>query len=152
MRTAVRCTVGLVVLGLGAGGAGAAVPFNDLLKRVPEQANAVLLLDPQAANNSPLGKREDWAKKHRQNFLGGLAGAAPTVTRALVAAQVNLATLQNTWEVALVQLQQPQQQADLVRAVSGQQDSLAGQPVVLSPNNAYFVPFEPRLLGMMRPA
>jgi hypothetical protein len=152
MRTAVRSIAALFALALGAAGAGAASPFDDLLRRVPDQANAVLLLGIQAALKSPLGIKENWAQKHRLTFLGGLSGAAPGVVRMAVGAQLNPGTLQNTWEVALIQLERPTKASELVRVVSGAPDSMVGQQVVLSPRNAYFVPFEPRVIGMMRPA
>jgi hypothetical protein len=152
MRTATSCSVALVFLILAAADSRAATPFDDLLKRIPEQANAVLVVDVQAAHNSPLGKKENWAELHRKTAVGGIVSAPPSVLRVAVGAQINPATLQNTWEVTLVQLQREISLADLTTVVSGSPDTMAGQRVVLSPQNAFFVPFEPRVVGMMRPA
>src|SRR5437762_13817437 len=48
----------------------AAGPYDDLLKWIPDQANTLLLMDIYELHKSPLGKQEDWAKKHTRTSLG----------------------------------------------------------------------------------
>jgi hypothetical protein len=53
--------------------------FGDLLVKVPDSTNAVILLDLNAIKNSPIGKRENWASKHESEYLAGTAGLSPKV-------------------------------------------------------------------------
>ena len=59
--------------------------FQDLLKRVPEQANALLLLDVEAIHNSAHGRRENFASNHENDYLNGVTAIPPTVSKLVVA-------------------------------------------------------------------
>ena len=37
--------------------------FGDLLKRIPEQANALMLVNVDGLFDSPMGRREDWRRE-----------------------------------------------------------------------------------------
>src|SRR5437660_4921433 len=130
----------------------AAGPYDDLLKWIPDQANTLLLMDIYELHKSPLGKQEDWAKKHTRVSLGGMSSMSPRISKVVVAAQLNPSTLDYTWQAAVIQLDQGIKDKELSRIVSGTPDSVGGKPIVLSPRNAYFVKFREWIIGMMRPA
>jgi hypothetical protein len=130
----------------------AAGPYDDLLKWIPEQANTLLLMDIYELHKSPLGKQEDWAKKHTRVSLGGMSSMSPRISKVVVAAQLNPSTLDYTWQAGVLQLDQGIKDKELSRIVSGTPDSVGGKPIVLSPRNAYFVKFREWVIGMMRPA
>src|SRR3954453_21368724 len=79
----------------------AAADFADLLKRVPAQANAVLLIDADAAHESPHGAKEGWARNHEKDSLGGIDSLPPAVERLVVAAQLNVTTLDPEWRIGI---------------------------------------------------
>jgi hypothetical protein len=144
MLTSLICLL-VVPLGRAAG------PYDDLLQWIPQDANTLLLMDVKALHKSPLGKQEDWAKKHTRVHLG-MSSMSPTMTKVVVAAQLNPSTLDYTWEAGVFQLDTSIKQKDLSRLVSGSPDSVGGKSVVLSPRNAYFVQFKDWVIGMMKPA
>ena len=127
-------------------------PYDDLLKWIPEQANTLLLIDVYELHKSPLGKQENWAKTHKRTTLGSLSSMSPSITKVVMAAQINPSTLHNTWEAGVIQLDQGIKEKELARVVSGTMDSVGGKPIVLSPRNAYYVQLRDWVIGVMRPA
>jgi hypothetical protein len=127
-------------------------PYDDLLQWIPEKANVLLLMDIYELHKSPLGKQEDWAKKHTRTSLGSFGSLSPNMTKVVMAAQLNPSTLHYDWEAGVFQLDQGIKVKDLSQVVSGTLDSVGGKPIVLSPRNAYFVQFKDWVIGMMRPA
>jgi hypothetical protein len=142
----------LVLLAIAQSPAAEPGSYDDLLQWIPEQANTLLLMDIYELHKSPLGKQEEWAKKHTRTSLGGMSSMNPKMTKVVVAAQLNPSTLHYTWEAGIFQLDQAVKEKELSRLVSGTMDSVAGKPIVLSPRNAYFVQFKQWVIGMMKPA
>jgi hypothetical protein len=130
----------------------AAGPYDDLLKWIPDKANTLLLMDVYELHKSPLGKREDWAKKHARTSLGTMDSISTNISKLVAAAQMNPSTLHYDWEAGVFQLDHGIKEKDLSKLVSGTMDSVGGKPIVLSPRNAYFVEFRDWVIGMMRPA
>jgi len=126
--------------------------FEDLLKRVPEQANALLLVDVDAVRATPLAVRENWAKRHQRDYLAGVTRLPPEAHKVLVAALFNPSTLHHAWRIGLLDLQHDLDMAKLAQAEAGALDKVSGQDVVLSPRNAYYLRAAPRIKGMMHPA
>jgi hypothetical protein len=146
-----QCFLTLLLCLLAVSQSPAAGPFDDLLQWIPQDANTLLLMDVKELHNCPLGKLENWSKKHTRVHLG-MSSLSPTITKVVVAAQLNPSTLQYTWEAGVFQLDTSIKQKDLSRLVSGSPDSVGGKSVVLSPRNAYFVQFKDWVIGMMKPA
>src|SRR5262245_57343455 len=146
-----RWALPLVLCLVAVAPSSAAGPFDDLLKWIPEQANTLLLMDIYELHQSPLGKQEDWAKKHTRTCLGDMF-MSPKITKVAVAAQLNPSTLNYAWEAGVIQLDQGIKEKELSRLVSGTPDSVAGKPIVLSPRNAYYTQFRQWVIGMMKPA
>jgi hypothetical protein len=126
--------------------------FQPLLRRIPEQTNAILLMDLQALKSSRLGITEKWAARHKENHLAGATNIPPNVQQLVIAAHINHSTLHDDWKIGIAQLSKDLNLAEIAGAEQGSVDKVAGQSVVLSPRNAYFVPFGPKVAGMMRPA
>src|SRR3954470_11952636 len=75
--------------------------FADLLRRVPPQANAVLLIDADALHRGPHAAREGWATNHDRDSLHGADSLPAGVERLVVAALVNPTTLDHVWKVGI---------------------------------------------------
>jgi hypothetical protein len=128
-------------------------PFDELLARVPEQANALLLIDVEAARKSPLGVREHWAEKRRtQAPLNGLTDGHANLRKVVVATEFNPHTLQNAWDVAVLKFDGIVLKNELQKVTSGTPDTIGGREAVLSPQNAYWTLLDARDVGVMRPA
>jgi hypothetical protein len=121
------------------------------LRRVPEQANAILLVDLDAIKSSKIGIKEKWAARHKENHLVGATNIPPGVQDLVVAAHIDPATLQEQWKIAIAQLNKSVNVAEIAGSHQGSVDKVAGYSAVLA-RNTYFVPLEPKVAGAMRPA
>lgn len=147
-----RCGAAAVLAALLVPAACVAADFPDLLRRVPEQANALLLMDVQRLHNCPLGQKEGWAKHHERDYVSGVASLPPTAAKVVVAAHLDPGALEHTWKIGLMESTKDVTLEQLARGEAGTRDTVAGEPVLLSPRNAYFLSFGPRTKGMMHPA
>jgi hypothetical protein len=138
----------LLVLGV----ARADDTFPDLLKRVPVQANAVLFLDVEALYTSPLAQREKWGQQQDTHYMGGVRQFPLGAQKLVAASQFSPGTLENDWEVGLLQVPKQVTTAQIARAESGSLDTLAGTQVALLPRNAYAAVLEPGTVAVQRPA
>ena len=126
--------------------------FEKLLRAVPGQANAILLLDADAVRQSALAVQDNWCKNCEKRYTDGLTTLPPSAKRVVLAGLVNPLTLQNAWEVGALQLNKEVSVESIAKAKSGMIDKVGGQPVVLSPDNAYLFPLAHDTVGAMRPA
>jgi hypothetical protein len=122
-------------------------PFEDLLKAVPNRANAVFLINVTAMQQSTMGVNRNWAEKQRRDYLGGLTNLPPTVTRLVVGEDFDTATLHPSWRIALFDLSEPITPAEILRRESGTQDNIGGFPVVISPRGRVFVFLSNKLIA-----
>src|SRR5262245_16446656 len=147
-----RCLLPVVVILSSVAKNDAASPYEPLLNRVPENANALFVFDNEALQKSPLAVREDWGKNYKKTALSGMFGTTPHLLRAVMASQINHATLENEWECAIVKLRYDVKMTDVTKSTNGSRDNIGGREVTLTPQNAYIVPFTLSELGLMRPA
>jgi hypothetical protein len=126
--------------------------LDEMLARIPAQANRILVIDVPGLHKSPLGVRENWAKRHERNFGQGVVSIPPSAQRVVGAAQLNTTTLNPVWESILLESPKPVSDEQLVRAVSGAMDKVSGQSIVLGRNNSYYTVLAPRIIGNLRPA
>src|ERR1700687_122079 len=139
MNSCSRSSLAALAVFLAATGHVAADTFQDLLKRVPEQANALLVLDVDAIHNSALGRRENFAKKHENDYVSGVAAIPPTVSKMVVACQLDPTTLQHGWKIALAEVKKPVSVSQFMRREGGTKDEISGQEVVVSPRDSYYL-------------
>src|SRR2546430_475258 len=77
--------------------------FGDLLKRIPEQAEVLLLVNVDGLFDSPMGRRENWRQQALEDRRGGL-GLAAEVSKVAVAVGMDFQSMHERWKVGLVQL------------------------------------------------
>jgi hypothetical protein len=127
-------------------------PFDKLLNRVPDYANAIVLINVKGLHQCRLGMKEDWAKKHEDDYRADVVHIPPTVDRVLLATQLNPGALADSSVIAVADLSEPVNMERVARKEDGSLDQVAGKRVVLSRRDAYFVEFSPQSVGTMRPA
>jgi hypothetical protein len=131
----------------------AADDWSGLLNRVPDSANAVVLIDAQAILASPIAVKEGWATQQQQNYVQGTATLPPNVQRALFAANLEPGTMHNRWEMGLFVTKAAVSMPMLAKLEEGSLDTVADQSVVLAPKrNVYFAELAPNTIGAMFPA
>jgi hypothetical protein len=126
----------------------AAEPFPDLVRRVPDTANALVLIDAKALHATPVGARIGSAKGSLA--VGG--GLSPNIDRLVVAALISPTTLDHAWKIGIASTRIPVTPDQLAKAEGGVADTVAFHPAVLSPRNAYYTILAPQLVGAMHPA
>jgi hypothetical protein len=122
-------------------------PFEDLLKGVPNRANAVFMVNARGLQRSAMGINRNWAEKRRRDYLGGLVQLPPSVNRLLVGEQLDTTSLQPSWRIALIELSEPMTPAEILRRESGTQDTINGLPVVISPRGRVFLFLSNKLIA-----
>ena len=99
-----------------------------------------------AFSRAPVAQAQGWGKKADAPLF-----LQPGATRVLVAAEINLATVDSAWEVGLMELSKEPSMAGLALAEGGFADTLGALPAVWSSRRAYFIAIDKQLLGVSRP-
>ena len=129
------------------------VPADELMRRVPASANALLVIDAKALETTPLAVQQGWKQKLEAANAARPLMLPPEADRIVVAAQLDAhREMGVVWEVAVMQLSEPLAMRSIARAEGGYLDKIHGLESVWTPSDAYFVAVEPRVLGMMFPA
>src|SRR5262245_41714679 len=126
--------------------------FAELTRRVPAQANAILLIDVDAIHQSPLAAKESWAKNHEHVTLSGVGSLPPGVERVVLAGLINPTTLDHVWKVGVAATRTTVTPGQITRAEGGTLDTVAGHAAILSRRNAYYTVLAPQVVGAMHPA
>ena len=152
MRAACLAVIGLSLAFLATGTARADGTFDELLVNLPDSSNALILIDLKAIKQSPIGKKENYARKHESEYLAGTTGISPHVQKLALAAQFEPGTLKNSWEIGVASRNEKISMAKLAKSHGGAQDTVGDKNVVFTPRNAAFVELGPTTMGYMRPA
>src|SRR5262245_23347886 len=151
MRTFALIAVTTIGLAFATPPADAADWATELLKRVPDSANSLIIVDIKGLHASPMGVKEGWAKKHEQDFYGGVTGIPPAVEQLLIGSYLDPSTLTKNWDVTIAQIDSPINATGLARRAGGAVDA-TNPELIASPRNAFFTVFEPQLVGARSPA
>ena len=126
---------------------------DELLKRVPAGANAVMVIDVTALQATPLAQAQGWQKKHEAAFVERPLMLPPEASRIVVASALNFAGELNVeWELAVMNLTEPLSMRSIARAEGGYLDKIGGVDCAWTPSDAYFVALEAKQLGVVFPA
>jgi hypothetical protein len=126
--------------------------FDELLKRIPAEANTIVCCDVEAVQKSPLGSSAAWQERRRQTYGAGLSSLPSSLQKIIIAGHMDPSTLGQGWQIAVGQLRNRVSAEQLAKVESGTLDSLDGKEVILTPRNSYLAVIEPQIVGMRRPA
>jgi hypothetical protein len=136
-----------VVLFLMATGSATA-NFYELLRRVPDSANAIILIDVERMLMSPIAMREKWREKANTSDQETLHFPINSV-RYMLASKLNVVEdFEDLWDVALIESIDPVSLPYLSKVEGGYLDTIEGQEVAYSRRNAFFVSFTPKIVGV----
>jgi hypothetical protein len=130
----------------------AADPIEELMAKVPAQANALVALDLMGLHASPLAQREGWSKKHQLDILGGSLPYPATAETVLLASHLDPGSLHSSWSLGLVLGDKQPTIAELAKQERGETQTLADVSAVFSSKNSIFVSLSPRILAAYSPA
>jgi len=130
----------------------AAEDFEQMIRRVPETANALVLVDADRVFASPVAQEEKWQDDRAERFAAGLTAIPPKANRVVIAAQFDFEFMQPIWEFALVESEKPALLSTVAREFGGVLDKVVGMPAVRLPDDAFIVELSEHLRGAMTPA
>ena len=140
---------GLLVL-VAAGSAQAS--FMELLRRAPDSANMIIMIDVERMLMSPIAMKEKWRDK-ASSSRGESLHFPINSKRYMLVSKLNLVSdLENVWDVALIESISPVMLPYLAKMEGGYLDKVEGLDVAFSPRNAFFVSLQPTMLGVSFPA
>ena len=126
--------------------------FDDLLRRLPGSANALVLIDVDAVYRSPMALRKGWKEHFATESSEQPIILPPEARRFVLASHLDpLNNLHSEWEVAVIDLAEPLSMNLLARAEGGYVESIGTTPVVWTPSHAYLIELDKRLMGMVYP-
>jgi hypothetical protein len=125
--------------------------FEELLRRVPGEANALIMVNAAKARTSEFIRREGRIIEEAEAGMDHHVFAASEVELLVRAANIDMGTLEPVWELSLATLNAEPKLAVIARVTGGRTDSLGGVPAVWLPIDGYLMQFGPRLVGMIYP-
>lgn len=126
--------------------------FGDLLKRIPEPSDVLMLVNVDGLFDSPMGRRENWRQQATTNHRGRL-GLAPDVSKFAVAVGMDFSSMQEQWKVGMVQLRRnvPVKLNDLASREGGYVETVEKVPIAWTPRDFYLFDFPDNLVGFASP-
>jgi hypothetical protein len=134
------------------GQAGNSRVFGDLLMRIPEQTNVLLLVDADGLFDSPMGRRENWRQKALEDHKDPL-GLAAEVSKVAVAVGLDFSSMNERWKVGIIQLRHdvPIKLETLAAREGGYVETVENTPVAWTPRGFYLFDFPDKLVGFASP-
>jgi hypothetical protein len=131
----------------------AAETFGSLAARIPNEANALVLIDVEQTMAAPLAREQGWARKLEMAYVERPVFLPPEAKKLVLAAALQPDhDFQATWEAAVMELMEPAAVRSIARSESGYVDDVHGRAAAITPNGAAFVDLGDNLLGVVRPA
>ena len=147
--------VGSFLVGFGASTCSspmAAAEIEGLLQRVPQGANALVVINSAAILKTPMAEKNGWRKKRASAYAESPIHLPPDLKRMMLASQFDIRGGSAAWEVAVLQLTGDASLKTVARSESGILDTIHGQPALATPWGTIAVQLGQRELGIMYPA
>jgi hypothetical protein len=130
----------------------ASADFYELLRRIPDSANTIVLVDVERLLMSPIAMREKW-RDHLNSPDAEPLHFPIDAVRYIHASKLDfVSNLENLWDAAMIETPSEISLPYLSKQEGGYLDEIEGQQVAFSRRNAFFVSFQPTILGAYFPA
>jgi hypothetical protein len=126
--------------------------FVHLSRRLPANANAAIVVNATAMYDSPLGKKENWRAKFADSAESSPLMLPPGTERAVLAAELDIASLRPQWEAAVMALSVDPTVQQIAAKHHGLVDDIGSIPTVWLPPDICVVKFAPKLFGLLTEA
>lgn len=147
--------VGSFLVGFGANTSDSpalAAEIKGLLQRVPQGANALVVINSEAILKTPMAEKNGWRKKRASAYAESPIHLSPDLKRMMLASQFDIRGGSAAWEVAVLELTGDASLKTVARSESGILDTIHGQPALATPWGTIAVQLGQRELGIMYPA
>lgn len=126
--------------------------FVQLSRRLPANANAAIVVNATAMYDSALGKKENWRAKFADSAESSPLMLPPGTERAVLAAELDIASLRPQWEAAVMALSVDPTAQQIAAKHHGLVDGIGSIPAVWLPPDICVVKFAPKIFGMLTEA
>jgi len=126
--------------------------FQELSRRVPGTANALVLVNVSKLMESPVAQTGNWQADRAKRFTSGLTNIPPIADQLVIGAQLDLEGMQPIWEVAVVKTDRMPSIEAAAKRLNGEVDSVADVTAVRLPDDSFIVQLSSDTLGMLAPA
>ena len=123
--------------------------FVELSRRLPPNANAVVVVNATAMYDSPLGKKDNWRQKFADASMASPLMLPPTAERAVIGAELDIASLRPDWEAAVMTLSVDPTVQDVAAKHHGMIDDIGKIGAVWLPADVVVVKFGSKLFGLL---
>ena len=148
----VLAAAALAALSIVAGTARAQTTFRDLVKKLPKATNAVMILNIEKIKTCPMAVAENWAENPQKSFEAGLTKIPPHATQFIVGSELDFEFMTPIYETAIVELDMRPSLDKIAEIHGATKDKLDGYNALMLPQDAFLIQFDPKTLGVMRPA
>lgn len=128
-----------------------AAELGDVLKFLPDSANSLAIVKIQDLVNSPLGVKEEWAKKHQTQFLAGSVHIPPSVDFVIRAFEFHPEDTRVGKSYGLASLKAPVAMSRLAGHEKSRIEMIAGHAAIHTNRDSYFAELTPGLIGGVSP-
>jgi hypothetical protein len=126
--------------------------FADLSRYLPQDANAVVVVNAATMYDSPLGKQENWRQRFADASQSTPLMLPPSAEHCVLAAKLDVESLERDWEAAIMRLSIDPSIADVAQHRGGRLDTIGGLPATWIPPNNCVVKFASGLFGLLSQA
>jgi len=145
-------TAAVVLLCALASPAAATSDYDELLRLVPSDANAVMLVNAQGAMASPYAQAQQWEAQRKMRAADHALEIPLAAVKYIRSAKLDLSTHQPVWEVAAMTHKEPLNADAIAQAEGGRTDRIADLDAAVSPRDFIAVVFNDRVIGAHNPA
>jgi hypothetical protein len=125
--------------------------FQELLTKLPESPNVVVLLNAEKIFASEVAMEGGWKQQYGSTYADTPLLMPPSAQQFVLAADMDLAQMSPRWQAAVMRLSMNPSKELIARTIGGEADELAGLDVVSTPKGAMIVRFEPNIFGLRQP-
>jgi hypothetical protein len=148
-----RLAIFTVLLCAASSASTSAATFQDLAKVIPDEANALVLMDVEQILATPLAQKQGWARKLESAYVERPVVLPPEAKKlALGAILTREDDLRPVWEIAVMETPEAVPVRAIVRADGGRIEQVRGVPAGFTPDGVAFANLDGGLLLAIRPA
>jgi hypothetical protein len=130
----------------------ASAQFSELLQRVPDSANTIMLLNAEKLLNSEVALREGWRTNFEKAVASGVTRMPDDTQQYVLASQMDFEYMHPVWQVGTLSTTRTHDMAEIAKKKKGTQDTISGLSAVLLPTDNYLIQLTPNTYATMVPA
>jgi len=141
----------LVVCGVLSAGDRACADLADLIRRVPDDANVLLVLNADAILQTEIARANNWHEKLASSFEHHEAYVPPNAHRVVTAAHIDALREPPRFQISLIDLKNPVSLTEKAQQHGTFCEQIEGLTCARTPWDAYAVQFSPNTVGLAMP-